>query len=649
MDILIPDSWLRDFLRTKANTKQIADYLSLCGPSVERVEKKENDSVYSIEVTTNRVDAASVYGIAREAAAILPRFGIKAHLQPIKLPDIKFSNKVSYLDAKVDYTLCFRFCAVLIKNVVLKESPIWMKEKLLAVGVRPINNVVDISNYIMHEIGQPVHTFDYDKILGSKMTIRESKKGEKLTTLDGKSHSLLGGDIVIEDGSGRLIDLAGIMGGENSAIDEKSKNVLLFVQTYNPVNIRKTSMGLAQRTEAAVLFEKSLDPELVTVGIKRGIELFAQLTEGKAETQVLDLYPNPYSPKKVSLDLDFITQRLGTPISKQEITKYLNSLDFEVSWKGKALNVFVPSYRVGDVEILEDIVEEVARIYGYYNLPSEIMPGIIPDPLLNSPFEFEQKIKEILSGWGGVETYTLSLVSKNEVSESALKLKNPLGSDSEYLRVSLMPSLIRAAKENSGYDREFHLFEIANVYIPVKGNLPNEKMTLAGIFSKYNYREAKGIIESLLNRLNIDVRLEAEDKLGFLPSKRLVVKSGGKVLGEFGITLENFIYYEFEVEELRKGSHALGTYESLPKYPPQVEDLTFSFPQKTKIGEVISFIKTQDKLIASAELKDIYKDAYTITVLYQHPTKTLTNKEVEGVREKIIKAVENKFGGRLKE
>ena len=283
MDIKIPDNWLRDFLKTKATSSEVAKYLSLSGPSVEKVE----ESVYFIEVTTNRVDVASIMGVAREAAAILPQFGVKARLQPIKLLNLKFSAKVDYLEAEVDHKLCSRFSAVLIKNVQIKQSPDWLKERLAAVGVRPINNVVDISNYVMHELGQPVHTFDYDKIRGAKMILMESRKGERLTTLDGKTHTLSGGDIVIEDGEGRLIDLAGIMGGGNSAVDEGTKNVLLFVQTYNPVNIRQTSMSLAQRTEAATLFEKGLDPELVTDGIGRGIELFVKLTGGKAEKEIL--------------------------------------------------------------------------------------------------------------------------------------------------------------------------------------------------------------------------------------------------------------------------------------------------------------------------------------------------------------------------
>ncbi|MEK7188784.1 MAG: phenylalanine--tRNA ligase beta subunit-related protein [Patescibacteria group bacterium] len=288
MNILIPDKWLREFLKTLASPAQISEYLSLCGPAVERINETSYGPVYYFEVTTNRVDSVSIYGVAREAAAILPRFGIKARLHSVKVGEFKFSQKVKYLKAIVDKKLCSRFTAALIKNVIIKPSPKQIQDKLTAVGVRAINNVVDISNYVMHELGQPVHTFDYDKIKGAKMILRESEKGEKITTLDGKTYLLPGEDIVIEDGQKRLIDLAGIMGGENSAVDSNTKNVLLFVQTYNPLNIRRTSMSLAKRSEAAVLFEKDLDPELVSVGIGRTIDLFVKLTGGVPEKEILD-------------------------------------------------------------------------------------------------------------------------------------------------------------------------------------------------------------------------------------------------------------------------------------------------------------------------------------------------------------------------
>jgi len=641
MNILISDDWLREYLKTDANQKQIAECLSLCGPSVEKVE----NNVYSIEVTTNRVDCASVFGIAREAAAILPTFGIKAIFTDKKLLPLKFKNKVDYLSVKIDRDLCPRFTAVLIKNVQLSDSPDWLKQRLTDVGVRPINNIVDISNYIMHEIGQPVHTFDYGKIGKSKMLLRTASKGEKITTLDGKSHILPGGDIVIEDGSGRLIDLAGIMGGANSAVDSRTKDVLLFVQTYNPKNIRNTSMSLAQRTEAAELFEKGLDSELVSIGISRGIELFSKLTGGKADKYILDVYPLPYKQSRITVALEFIEKQIGIKFNKDEITKMLTSLGFEAKWNSNNLEIGVPSFRSEDIKIPVDIVEEVARLYGYFRLPSQIMTGTIPEPLINSPFDFETKIKNILKGYGGIEIYTLSLVERNSIyTNNILKIKNPLGQDSEYLRTSLAPSLVKAAQENSGEKEPFHLFELANVYIPNNNHLPWENMSLAGIIVNSTFLTARGIIEALLSELHFWGKLIPEEGANYLPGKRLSIKTASKQIGEFGELENGYYYYELSIEDLRKSSKEIGSYTVIPKYPAQIEDLTLSFPDKTKIGEVMETMKSSEKLLIDVQLIDTYKDFISFRLWYQNPHKTLTNPEVESSRNNILKHLREKYG-----
>ena len=665
MDIIIPDSWLREFLNTKATPNQIAEYLSLCGPSVERMEKIDNDWVYHIEVTTNRVDSAGIWGVAREAAVILPRFGIEARLiNPNTKSNQPLAEKVSYLNASIDHTLCPRFTTILIRNLKLGDSPQYMQQRLKLVGLRPINNVVDISNYLMHELGQPVHTFDYDKIRGRAMKLRASKKGEKLTTLDGKTHTLPGGDIVIEDGEGRLIDLAGIMGGQNSAVDHETKNILLFVQTYNPVNIRKTSMSLAHITEAVSLFEKGLDPELVETTIKRGIDLFVEIGSGEPENVILDIYPKPYKSKTVKTDLVFINERLGIELREKEISEILEPLGFKTKWQGENLEVTIPSWRSQDLEISEDIVEEVARIYGYHNLPSQLMTGPIPDPLPNAPFEFEIKVKQLLKGWGGTEVYTLSLVSKDKVALAdtrALRLKNPLGTESEYLRISLAPSLIWAAKQNlaqkqpfhlfrdSESRNKFHLFEMSNVYLPRKGELPEEKMMLAGIFHLYTYEQAKGIIESLMDELHISPDYKPEDKPGFIKNQVLAIFNKNNLLGMFGVVQnERFIYYELNLETLRESSPPYVPYKPIPKYPPQIEDLTLVLAPRSKLGDVIETILNTDKHVIKAELIDSYEETRTLRITYQSSKKTLTNQEVKDIRNRVEKSIRQKFNIKLK-
>lgn len=650
MDLLIPDSWLREFIKTDATNKEIAKFLSLCGPSVEKIVKSETGDVYKVEVTTNRVDSASVYGIAREGSAILPRFNKKAKLTSLETKsDYKFVNKVKYLNVDVDSKLCPRFTAILIKNVKLSESPPIVKERLAASGIRPINNVVDISNYIMCEIGQPVHTFDYDKIRRHLMVLRESKKGEKITTLDAQTYTLFGGDIVIEDASEKLIDLCGIMGGALSAVDEKTKNVLLFVQNYNPAYIRKTSMLLAKRSEAAMLFEKGIDSEQVKIGILRGIDMFIKLTKGIPEKEILDLYPNPYKGRVVKVSLEDINKKLGIEIPKKDILNMLSPLGFKSLWEGKILKTQVPSFRAEDINIPEDIIEEIARIYGYHNLPSKVMSGVIPDKPKGSLFDFEDNVKNILKGYGACEVYTLSLVSKEKTSEGSLKLTNPLGPESEYLRTTLLYSLKEAAEGNLRDTEPFHLFEIANVYIPKLNSLPNEKMTLAGIFANTSYRESKGIIESLLSELNIKADFVQEELKDFTPGQRAAVKLNGEIIGQLGnLESENLIYYEFDMETLNKLSKNVKKYRTIPLNPPQIEDITLSFPEKTKMGEVIAQIRSTNNLVQSVELKDIYKDNFTFKILYQDPNKNLTDREVEEIRKRILEELKRKFGATLK-
>ena len=644
MDILLPDNWLRVYLKTAASPKKITEALSLCGPSVDWAKETKFGTVYAIEVTTNRVDSVGVYGIAREASAILPRFGIKASLIPLSDTKISFSKKVNYLDVQVDFNLCQRFAAVLVRNVQMADSPEWMRQRLEAVGLRPINNIVDISNYIMHEIGQPVHTFDYDKIMGAKMILRASREGERVTTLDEKTYSLPGDDIIIEDGSGRIIDLAGIMGGLNSAVDKNTKNVLLFVQTYNPINIRKTSMRLAHKTEASILFEKALDPELVTDGIKRGINLFEKITKGKAEKLVLDLYPNPYKNKQVNLGLDFIQKRLGVVITYKQIVEFLKPLGFGISRNKNTLNVSIPSWRNKDVSIPEDILEEIARIYGYHKIPSKLMGGTLPEKLPNSPFEFENKVKLTLKNMGAIEAYTNSLVSKEKTTEGSLRLKNPLGKDGEYLRNTLRPSLIEVANLNNYEKGPFHIFEMANVYLPKRGELPEERMTLAGIFVNCDFRIAKGTIEALLENLNVNYTLKARDSNFFTPSHRLEIIADKNSIGVFGqIEGTDLLYYEFDIENLSSVSKNVGTFKPISRFPPQIEDVTLTFPEKTVIGSIIEQIEEQ-KLISKVELKDTYNDSFTFRIWYQHPTKTLTNIEVAKARSSFLKNVKNKFG-----
>lgn len=617
MDLLIPDIWLKDFIKTTATPKEMQKYLSLSGPTVDRINGNGKETVYEVEVTTNRPDAMSIYGIAREVAAILPRYKVKTSLiEPKYKTSLSLTNKVDYLQLTTDKNLTPRSSAILIRDVTIQDSPKWMQERLITVGERPINNIVDISNYIMHELGQPIHMFDYDKIVDHKMIIRESRKGEEITTLDGKTYKLPAGGMVIEDGSGKLIDIPGIMGGKNTAVDKNTKNVLMFVQTYNSNSIRFLAMTLDKWSNAARLFEKGIDTELVEKALRRGVDLVKEMAGGKPEKQALDLYLE--KPKLVTLNisLENVQSQLGIKISEKEVSDILELLGFVVVWKNNIASVTPPSYRVKDINIPQDLVEEIARIYGYQNIPSQPLSGAIPVETDSNSFDFEMKTKTILMGLGGSEVYTLSLVSKDEAGSNAFQLANPLGSDSEYLRTSLQPSLIKAVKENRAWKKPIFLFEMANVYQKQKNNLPKEELMLAGIFYRYDFRQAKGIVEKLSEKLNVTKNIITQDLKPIANS--------------------NYYYFEVKVGELKMNSQQYTTYQPIPLYPPQVEDITLKIQSNAPIGEVIDLMYKSSNQIKNIELKDIYGDSYTFTIYFQDPSKTLTNEEVATIREKML-------------
>ncbi len=641
MDIIISDNWLREYLDTKATSKQIAEYVSLCGPSIEKLEEKDGDVLYHTEITTNRIDIVGVYGFAREVAAILPRFNI-----PTKLKPFKINKKYKCID-NLPFTiinnekLVKRAMGVVLTNIENRKTPLWMQKRLNSCGIRSLNAIVDITNYVMLETGHPSHVFDYDKIKNKKFVIRESRKGETVTSFDGKTYELYGGDIVFDDGDGRIIDLPGIIGTKNSVVGPDTKRLFFFIDNNDPTRIRNTSMGLAIRTMAASINEKGVDPELGAIAIARGIDLYQKICKTKMSSRIIDIYPHPYKTKVVKTDLKFFNKRLGIEMSKENISEYLTSLEFKPKWQGDTLSVFVPSHRSNDINIPEDLVEEVARIYGYHNFPSKLMEGSLPNPFYNSPFDIEWIIKNNLKALGGIEVYTLSLVPIEFVEHTdSLKLKNPLGSDTKYLRTELLYSLIEATKSNNGNYEKLFLFEMANVYLPVKSSLPTEKIMLAMCFDGYKYVEVKGVIETLLgNELHID-----SDLVKYNDNQRISIKSGNVLLGYIWGREDGMFVCEIETEKLRLLYREFRSFEPIPNYPPQIEDLTIKIPAGVEVGRVIRSIRSTSTLISKIELKDTYKNSYTFRITFQDPAKTLTDKEVEIVRNKITKNMNHDLG-----
>ena len=676
MNILVPDSWLKEHLKTKAKPKQIAKYLSLCSQSVEKISRTGNDWVYEIEITTNRPDCLSVYGIARELAAILPRFGTQAKLNPIKEAKIKIPVIKKSLPLKVEIrkpSLCPRFTALIFDKVVIKPSPKIIQERLKGAGIRALNNVVDISNYLMLELGQPMHTFDYDKIKGAKMIVRESAGGEKITTLDGQIRPLPDGTIIIEDAEARIIDLCGIMGGANSEVNQKTKRVLLFVQTYNPVKIREACQALAFQTDAASRFEKGVEPEGIILAMKKAVVMFKKLTGAKVASKLIDIYPHPQQPKTASLTVNQVKKLLGIEIHKKEIIAILESLGFVLSKSNNSQLTFtIPHWRHDDISIPEDLIEEVARLYGYHNLPATLPESQIAPAPKDFTFYWENRAKDSLKFWGFTETASYSMTGPTLLEKANfnladhLKISNPLNKDLVYMRTSLIPSLLEIIKTNQATSKEIKIFELANVYIPQEKNqLPEEGPMLTAAITGNKFYQAKGITEALLRELGIsDFRFEPYTLKKTIFAKifhpvrtaEIMVKNDSLgILGEihplirrrFGIK-KRLAVFDLDFQQLTKHASTTKKYIPIPKYPAIIEDLSFVVSPKTLVGELIQLIKESNSIIRSVELVNSYQDIRTIRLTCQNPRKTLTDKEVKKIREKIIEKAKKELGATLK-
>jgi phenylalanyl-tRNA synthetase beta chain len=643
MNIKILDSELRKYLKTKATPHALAEKLSLTSMSVERIEKLENDYVYEMEITTNRPDLFSVLGIAREAAAILPHSGIQAEFIPLEIKKIKAPIDVTLITIKNDPKLVNRICAV-VMEVKIGDSPKFIKEALTAANIRSLNNIIDITNYVMLTIGHPSHVFDFDRLGTKTLTIREALRGEKITTLDNKEYSLLGGEIVAIDENRRIVDLLGIMGLSNSVVSKATKRILYFLDNNEPSHIRNASMGLGIRTEAANLNEKGIDPELATDALLYGIELFEDLANAKIISGIIDIYPNKPKEKTIQVDLEKINSVMGIKMDVKKAVKSLSDLGFKVTLGATFIKVLVPTFRTGDMETQEDVIEEIARIYGYHNLPS-ILPQVEIDERESFADEFfwEKRVKEALKYWGFIETYTYSFVPENMFegpTEDSVFVTNPLNEDFVYMRNTLIPSLLKVVSENKKYEK-IKIFEIANIYLRTS-DLPSEILTLSGIVKKSNasFYEVKGIIEQLLFNLGIK-------NAGFKKSKKggmgASVYIDTDYIGEIEVLDSNLIDFELNFEIISEHASLKKEFKSFAKYPPIVEDLSILAGDTISTEELIEEIKKTDIKIVDATLLDSYNDSRTFHIVYQDIDKNLTNEEVKKIKEKLISNLQNKF------
>ncbi len=658
MNILIPHNWLLEHLETEATPKEIQKYVSLCGPSIERIYQKEGESVYDIEVTTNRVDSMSIRGIARETAVILNEFNIPAKLKKSGIKrnlniDVSPNEMLPLPTINNNEELSKRVICIVLKDVKQTQTPSWMAKRLKQTDQNIHHAIIDITNYITHELGHPCHAFDYDKLMktGGVINVVEAKKGETFTTLDGNTFTTVGGEVVFKNDQGQIIDLPSIKGTANASIDNSTKNILLLLESITAQKVRFASMTHAIRTTAAQLMEKNVDPNLAEDVLLKGVELYQQLTGAKVASKILDIYPAKQVLPPVKVTVTRINEYLGLDLKLKKITTILKKLEcrVEVAKDNNLLTVYPPSFRP-DLTIPADIVEEIARIYGYHNLPSVLMTTPIPTTRQQGVnFVVEDIIKQHLASIGAQEIYSYSMVNETLAKETAslgdhLKLANPLNDDHVYLRMSLIPSLEKIINNNS-QTKKLTVFEITNVYQKNGNNLPNEKLHLA-IVSTIAYNKVKGILESLMDKLYIK-----DMKVIVKPGKRNervgIIMVDSNQLGAVTILDNNHTAIEIEMTKLLPLVHSHPTYQPLAKTSSITEDMTFTLKEKTLVGDLIETIKNLNKAIVKVELKDKYKQNYSFTITYHDDNKNISTDDVEPVRKQVAEVLSSIYKAKL--
>ncbi len=673
----------------------MANLLTMHSFEVESVKQLNDDWVLDISVLPNRAhDCLSHLGVARECVAILnsklkdpscakasagrqnSKLQLKnSELQIDKLLDVEVENA----------ELCPRYCARVITELKIEPSPQWLQEKLIAGGSRPINNVVDATNYVMLECGQPLHAFDYDRLGGQakkQIKVRLAKPSEKIITLDGQERELTADTLVIADAV-QPIAVAGIMGGADCEVGEQTKNIVLESANFDGANILLSAKKLKVKTEASYRFEKGLDPNLAGLAIDRVAQLIKELAGGNISALV-DIYPNPSKPVEIILSPDYLNSFLGIDISTAEVLRILRSLEFgaEKMTTDKIL-VTVPTWRL-DIEREQDLVEEVARIYGYTNLPAVHPIGPLVPPQRNELNFYLSQARDTLASAGLSESYNHAMIGDREVKifdyevDKLAELQNHLNIEQKYLRPSLLPNLLHNIKTNLRYFNEIRLFEAGKIFNP-----PMERWSLAaswiGNESIYDLAEKKlrggnvfydlkGVLDLLFDRLGIDdvwyddALNEAEnDGLTariFFAGHRAQIKIGDQLIGWLGeINPEILMSYDidkrvaaFELDfEKLTGIVTEDRFFVEPfKYPAIIRDIALLVDSKTKIEQVTNVLEnTGGPLVQDIDLFDSYEDeslpedkkSLTFRVVYQSAEKTLSDGEVNKLHEELIQAV----------
>ncbi len=632
-----------------------------------------NDIVYDVEVTTNRPDAMCIIGLAREGHVVTgDDFEIKTAAGTEK------TAKAKELSVEVaNQELCPRYQVVVINGVKVGPSPWWLQKRLLAAGHKPINNIVDITNYVLHEYAQPMHAFDYEKLEGNKIVVRPAKKGERITVLDETEHELDKNNLVIADQK-QPVAIAGVMGGLDTGVTEKTTAIVFEAANFDPVSVRKTSRALNLQSDSQQLFEKGLSTEATSAAMSRAVELTLELAGGQVASKNFDIRAKKYEPLKFKFDPVQAVKLIGVDLKETDMVHILERLGFDLTKKEDVYEVVVPYWRDHDIEADVDLIEEVARVHGYDNLPSEIPSGKIPFRRMSPELVWERKIKDILCSAGATEAFSMSIISEDDLvaygiePKEAVAITNELSLDQKYMRPSLMPGLLRSIKANETEDPEAVWFELSRVFVPKSKDLPEEpRKLLLGVCSSDGAKaffEAKGIWTRLADETGIKnwtLERGVKDKRWHQGRSAKILIDGKEigVIGEvarevavrFGID-SRVSLVDVDFTSLLPHLSNTKSYTPPPEFPAVKRDLAFVLDRKIEYGQVKAAIGSVSELVSSVEVFDVYtgegveadKKSLAVHMEFISPEKTLTGEEVEIEVKKVIGVLEKEFSATIR-
>jgi phenylalanyl-tRNA synthetase beta chain len=630
-----------------------------------------NDVLFDIEVTTNRPDSMNIVGLAREAGAALK---LSFNFEAPKLPSSEGSHELKVENKAPE--LCTRYMAAVIDGVKVGPSPLWLQMRLLQSGHRPINNIVDITNYVLHEYGQPLHAFDADKLEGDVITIRQAEDGEKIEALDDNEYELDESNLVISDSKNPLA-VAGVMGGKQSGTWSETTRIVLEAATFDALSVRRTARKLNLYSDSQSMFEKGLSTEMPPLALARAVELILEIAGGKLVGEVLDTKTEEYVPRSFTFNPERSNDIMGVELTESDQIDYLDRLGFDIKKEDDAYRAIVPFWRDHDIEHSVDLTEEVARLYGYHEIPSRLPEGKIPSVRTPHTLTVQSRLKSELRAAGYTEFFSLSMLSESDLTAydidpaDAVKIYNPLSSELTHMRPSLIPSLLKGVEMNQASHKSQRVFELARVYHPKQNDLPDEHPALviahAGTTSEQDFRELKGVAAHILGLHGMSYELRrTKDNPHWHPTRSAELVVDGEVVGMLGQVADAYkeaFRLDVDVMALELRLHMLidsmaltRRYQEDKPFPSVYRDIAIEVSKFTEFEALAGEIHKAHKAINHIDLKDFYTGEHvsegnasvTLGLEFSSDEKTLTSEEVDGILELVRGLLAKSFNATIR-